>query len=251
MLLLRPPGVYPAQGDTALLLDVLDREPLRPGARCLDIGTGCGALALAAARRGCRVTAVDLSRLSLATAWLNAHLHRLPLRVRHGDLTTTGPTPLEPTPTGPAPTGSSAPGPAPTDSTPPGSSAPGPGARYDLVLSNPPYVPSPRPGPPPPGPARAWDAGPDGRLLLDRLCRRVPPLLAPGGVLLLVQSSLARPDATVRQLRAAGLRTSVAARRLQGFGPVMTARASWFEHVGLIEPGVRTEELVVIRGVRD
>ncbi|MFC8721248.1 HemK2/MTQ2 family protein methyltransferase [Kitasatospora sp. NPDC057198] len=217
MLLLRPPGVYPAQGDTDLLLDVLGREPVRPGARCLDLGTGSGALALAAARRGCRVTAVDLSRLALATAWLNAHLHRLPLRVRRGDLT-----------------------------------APAGGSRYDLVLSNPPYVPSPHPGPPPrSGPARAWDAGPDGRLLLDLMCRRVPPLLAPGGVLLLVQSSLADPGATVRRLRAAGLRTSVAARRLQGFGPVMTARASWFEHTGLIEPGVRTEELVVIRGVRD
>ncbi|QKW18131.1 methyltransferase [Kitasatospora sp. NA04385] len=216
MLLLRPPGVYPAQGDTDLLLDVLGREPVRPDARCLDIGTGCGALALAAARRGCRVTAVDLSRLSLATAWLNARLHHLPLRVRHGDLT-----------------------------------APAADGRYDLVLSNPPYVPAPRPGPPPSGPARAWDAGPDGRLLLDRLCRLVPPLLAPGGVLLLVQSSLARPDATVRQLRAAGLRTEVADRRPQAFGPVMTARAPWFERTGLIRPGVRTEELVVVRGVRD
>ncbi|BAJ26581.1 MULTISPECIES: methyltransferase [Kitasatospora] len=220
MLLLRPPGVYPAQGDTALLLDVLSREPLRPGARCLDIGTGCGALALAAARRGCRVTAVDLSRLSLATAWLNARLHRLPLRVRHADLLPARPR-----------------------------DGPGPGGGYDLVLSNPPYVPAPSPGPPP-GAARAWDAGSDGRLLLDRLCRRVPPLLAPGGTLLLVQSSLAQPALTVGRLRAAGLRTTVAARRLQGFGPVMTARAPWFERTGLIEPGVRTEELVVIRGVR-
>ncbi|WP_033221999.1 methyltransferase [Kitasatospora phosalacinea] len=227
MLLLRPPGVYPAQGDTDLLLDVLGREPVPPGTRCLDIGTGSGALALAAARRGCRVTAVDLSRLSLATAWLNARLHHLPLRVRHGDLTV------------PDPDGRNGGGGGRND------------GRYDLVLSNPPYVPAPHPGAPSSGPARAWDAGPDGRLLLDRLCRRVPSLLAPGGVLLLVQSSLARPDATVRQLRAAGLRTEVAARRLQAFGPVMTARAPWFERIGLIEPGVRTEELVVIRSVRD
>ncbi|WP_310794767.1 HemK2/MTQ2 family protein methyltransferase [Streptomyces sp. TLI_171] len=206
--------MYPAQGDTALLLDVLGREPVPPDARCLDLGTGCGALALAAARRGCRVTAVDVSRLSLATAWLNARLHRLPLRLRQGDLT------------GPVPAG-----------------------RFDLVLSNPPYVPTDPAAAPHGGLARAWDAGPDGRLLLDRLCRQVPPLLAPGGVLLLVQSSLARPAATVRQLRAAGLRAAVVARRLQGFGPVMTARAPWFERAGLIEPGVRTEDLVVVRGV--
>ncbi|MFJ1756948.1 HemK2/MTQ2 family protein methyltransferase [Kitasatospora sp. NPDC088134] len=194
---------------------MLGREPLRPGARCLDLGTGCGALALAAARRGCRVTAVDVSRLSLATAWLNARLHRLPVRLRCGDL-----------------------------------AAPVPDGRFDLVLSNPPYVPTRHEEPPPRGRARAWDAGPDGRLLLDRLCRRVPPLLAPGGVLLLVQSSLSGPAATVRKLQAAGLHTTVVARQLQGFGPVMSARAAWFEDAGLIEPGVRTEELTVVRGVR-
>ncbi|KDN87576.1 methyltransferase [Kitasatospora cheerisanensis KCTC 2395] len=98
-------------------------------------------------RRGCRVTAVDLSRRALATAWLNAHLHRLPVHLRRGDLT------------------------APV---------PASDGRFDLVLSNPPYVPA--------GSARAPAAGrpspgtrPDGRLLLDRLCRQVPPLLAPGG----------------------------------------------------------------------
>jgi release factor glutamine methyltransferase len=31
------------------------------------------------------------------------------------------------------------------------------------------------------------------------------------------------------------------------FGPVMTARASWLEEVGLIPCGRREEELVVIR----
>ncbi|MGW4379778.1 HemK2/MTQ2 family protein methyltransferase [Kitasatospora sp. NPDC004531] len=215
MLLIRPPGVYPVQGDTALLLEVLGRERIRPGARCLDLGTGCGALALAAARRGCRVTAVDLSRRALAAAWLNARLHHLPLRLCRGDLT-----------------------------------APVPPGRFDLVLSNPPYVPARDTGPPAHGPAVAWDAGPDGRLLLDRLCRQVPPRLAPGGVLLLVQSSLARPDSTVRELRRAGLQADVVERKAQEFGPVMTSRARWFEDAGLIEPGVRTEELAVVRGVR-
>ncbi|MFI9785051.1 HemK2/MTQ2 family protein methyltransferase [Kitasatospora sp. NPDC051984] len=207
--------MYPVQGDTELLLEALGREPVSPGARCLDLGTGCGALALAAARRGCRVTAVDLSRRALTTAWLNAHLHRLPVHLRRADLTA-----------------------AALDD------------RFDLVLSNPPYVPSRSAQPPTRGPAMAWDAGPDGRLLLDRLCLQVPTLLDPGGVLLLVQSSLADPDATVRRLRSAGLHTDITARKSQAFGPVMTSRAQWFEANGLVEPGVRTEELAVIRSVR-
>ncbi|MFI6848939.1 methyltransferase [Kitasatospora sp. NBC_00085] len=215
MLLLRPPGVYPAQGDTALLAESLAREgPLR-GVRCLDLGTGSGAIALAAASRGARVTAVDVSWLALATAGANAWLHRCRIRLRHGDLT-----------------------------------GPVRGRRFDLVLSNPPYVPAERPGSRRRGVARAWDAGPDGRLLLDRICREAPGLLARGGVLLVVQSSLADVRATVRALERAGLRAEVVARRRQRFGPVMTARAVWFESRGLIDPGVREEELAVIRGAR-
>ncbi|MED7953935.1 HemK2/MTQ2 family protein methyltransferase [Streptomyces sp. BE303] len=213
MLLLRPPGVYPAQGDTALLAESLTREgPLR-GARCLDLGTGTGALALAAADRGARVTAVDVSWLALATAGVNAWLHRHRIRLCHGDLT-----------------------------------GPVRGRRFDLVLSNPPYVPAERAGSPRRGIARAWDAGPDGRLLLDRICREAPGLLTRDGVLLLVQSSLADVPETLRALGRSGLSAEVVARRRQVFGPVMTGRAAWFESRGLIDPGDREEELVVIRG---
>ncbi|HWR49041.1 MAG TPA: 50S ribosomal protein L11 methyltransferase, partial [Pseudonocardiaceae bacterium] len=62
MLLLRPPGVYRADSDTSLLIDVLREGGYAAGRRVLDIGTGTGALALAAARAGAvSVTAVDLS----------------------------------------------------------------------------------------------------------------------------------------------------------------------------------------------
>lgn len=69
-------------------------------------------------------------------------------------------------------------------------------------------------------------------------------------MLLVVQSSLAGVRATVGAMEDAGLRAEVVARRRQVFGPVMTARADWFERRGLIRPGVREEELVVVRGVR-
>ncbi|OLT21726.1 hypothetical protein BJF79_46660 [Actinomadura sp. CNU-125] len=62
-MLLRPPGVYRPQADTALLADVLRRAGVAAGARVLDVGTGTGAVAVAAARCGAReVVAVESRR---------------------------------------------------------------------------------------------------------------------------------------------------------------------------------------------
>ncbi|NEA29219.1 methyltransferase, partial [Actinomadura bangladeshensis] len=53
MMLLRPPGVYRPQSDTSLLTGALSRTLARAGipagARVLELGTGSGAVALAAA----------------------------------------------------------------------------------------------------------------------------------------------------------------------------------------------------------
>ncbi|WP_406193535.1 methyltransferase [Kitasatospora sp. NBC_01560] len=215
MRLLRAPGVYRAQDDSELLVRSLGHERLREGDEVLDLGTGTGVVALAAAGTGARVTAIDVSRRALATAWINGALNRRHIHVRQGDL-------LEPVR----------------------------GRRFDLIASNPPYVPAADSALPTHGPARAWDAGPDGRVLLDRICRTAPDFLMPGGVLLLVHSSLCGIGESRRALRRAGLRTEVVARRRIPFGPVMAARADWFEERGLVEPGVRHEELVVIRSVR-
>lgn len=212
--MLRAPGVYAAQGDTFLLVSALRREGLAPGSRVLDVGTGSGAVALAAAQSGASVTAVDVSRRALATAWANALLHGKRIGVRTGSL-------FEPVR----------------------------GRRFDLVVSNPPYVPSPA-RMPTRGIARAWDAGPGGRAVLDRLCREAPGVLEPGGALLVVHSSLCGVETTCTELADAGLKTQVVARARQPFGPVMRARARWFERQGLIGPGEREEELVVVRGER-
>lgn len=214
MLLLRAPTVYPAQGDTWLLADALAHERVTPGARVLDLCCGSGALAVAAARLGASdVTAVDISRRAVLSTWLNTRARRLSVRVLRGDLV-----------------------------------APVAQERFDLVLANPPYVPAATDGLPTGGAARCWDAGTDGRAVLDRLCAEVPPLLAPGGVVLVVFSGICGADATVDALEAAGLDASVVARRVEPFGPVMTARAAMLEGRGLVAPGQRYEELVVVRG---
>ena len=58
------------------------------GSRALDLGTGSGVGAVFAARRGHRVTAVDLNPEAVRCARLNALLHRLEDRIeaREGDL---------------------------------------------------------------------------------------------------------------------------------------------------------------------
>jgi len=208
-----PPGVYQPRTDTDLLVDALRREPMSRGCQLLDLGTGSGAVAVSA-RRGVRVTAVDISRRALVTTWINGLLHRRFIRVRKGDL-------LDPVR----------------------------GNRFDVVVSNPPYVPSP--GLPLKGLARAWDAGPTGRFWLDRICAEAPAALKPSGVLLLVHSSLADVAETVRSLEHAGLTVETVRRARQEFGPVTSSRARWLEHRGLLASGERQEEMVVIRGVRN
>jgi ribosomal protein L11 methyltransferase len=61
---------------------------VRPGARVFDIGTGSGILAVAAAKLGARVVAVDCDRLACDVARANVRANRVSTRVqvRRGDL---------------------------------------------------------------------------------------------------------------------------------------------------------------------
>lgn len=208
-------GVYAPQEDSWLLSGVLEASGLAEGRRVLDICTGSGVLALEAARLGAReVLAFDLCPAAVECASSNAAASGLPVEVRLGtlqDAVRHGP--------------------------------------FDLVVTNPPYVPSTLP-PAGTGPDRAWDAGADGRVVLDELCALAPRLIAPGGALLLVQSEFSAPRRTVQMLTDSGFITHTAARQMIDFGPVMTARADELEASGLLEPGRRTEELVVIRAHR-
>jgi release factor glutamine methyltransferase len=212
VMLLCPPGVYRAESDTELLIDVMERGGYAPGRDVLDVGTGSGALALASAHAGARsVTAVDLSHRSVLATWLNSRLHGVAVQVRRGDLF-----------------------------------APVTGRRFGLVVANPPYVPAETAVLPRHRKARCWDAGPDGRALLDRICSEVTDVLAPGGDLLLVHSAVSDPGLTVAALERAGLAAEALARATVPFGPVMRSRAVLLESRGLIAPGQRHEELVVV-----
>ena len=214
MRLVTPPGVFRPISDTWLLADALDGENLADGARVLDVCSGSGALAVRAALGGPRdVTAVDVSRRAVATIRLNATLNGVKVRALRGDL-------LEPVP----------------------------GERFDAIVSNPPYVPAPTDDLPARGRARAWDGGRDGRALLDRICEQSPGHLRPGGVLLVVHSSLLEYGRTADLLAAAGLEVDLAAQEHGPLGPLMNRRRAHLEAQGLLAPGQHEEDVLVVRG---
>jgi release factor glutamine methyltransferase len=206
------PGVLRPPSDAALLGGVMarDRSGLR-GREALDLCTGTGILALTAARLGAGATAVDISRRAVLNARLNARLNRLDVDVLRGDLL-----------------------------------APVQDRSFDLIVSNPPYIPAP-PGERTRGAARAWDAGPDGRELLDRICDAAPGHLRPGGRILLVHSSLSDPGESLRRLDAAGLSARIAAEHVGELGPVGRERFAYLRSIGAADASAR-ERMVVVEG---
>ncbi|MFM8286583.1 MAG: peptide chain release factor N(5)-glutamine methyltransferase [Planctomycetaceae bacterium] len=155
-----PDVLIPRPDTETLVLDLVTHARRLPAPAILDVATGSGCIAIAAAVQvpAARVTASDLSPAALALARQNADRHGVTARVTflEGDL-------LAPLP---------------------------PGAQFDFVVSNPPYIPTadwetldrevrdyePR---------LALDGGPDGLRDLTSLLRQAPAVLVPGGRLLL------------------------------------------------------------------
>lgn len=206
------PGVFRPIDDGLMLAHTVG-EWARPWMRTLDVFTGSGLIAVAAAEAGAEAWATDVSRRAVGCALLNGRLNGVRVRARRGDMF--------------EPVGD---------------------RRFDLISANPPYVPGIDPSEARGG-ARAWEAGPDGRVLLDRFLAEAPSHLAPGGRIAIVHSSVCGIEETLERLRGAGLEARVAAVRRNGLGPLMRARIADLERKGMLAPGARFEQLAVIEGV--
>ena len=148
------PGVLiPRQDTETLCEEALTR--MKPGARVLDVGTGSGALAVSLARLGrdAQVTAVDVSDTALAIARDNARRLGAQVRFVKSDCF-----------------------------------AALAGERFDLIVSNPPYISREEMETLMPEvqrePELALAGGEDGLDFYRRIAREAPAHLLPGGCLL-------------------------------------------------------------------
>ncbi|MFX1564675.1 MAG: HemK2/MTQ2 family protein methyltransferase [Promethearchaeota archaeon] len=149
-------GVYEPADDTFLLCANLD---IMPGERMLEIGTGCGLVAILAAKAGAHVVATDLSELAVQNARKNVMLHKLEsvVEIRQGDLFV----------------------PIRSDE------------KFSLLVFNPPYLPGTTEDP---GFDSAWSGGSKGYEIADQFLSQGINHLQANSRLLLIQSSLSEPD---------------------------------------------------------
>ncbi len=158
-------NVYEPAEDSFLIADQI---PYYRSKRTLDLGTGCGILALVSAEKAQEVVVKDINPFASSCAKMNSELNGLDFKIEVlvGDL-------FDPIRTK---------------------------RRFDLIVFNPPYLPELN------IPLEdyylnsAWSGGSDGRRVTDRFLEEFPRYLERNGNVLLVQSSLSGIQSTISKL---------------------------------------------------
>jgi release factor glutamine methyltransferase len=181
--------VYEPAEDSFLFAENLDVEK---GADVLDVGTGCGILGILAAEKAATVLTVDLNPFAIHRAKDNSALNNV--RSKMAFIQTNLLTAINEN------------------------------ANFDLILFNAPYLPSAEDeaetwiG-------RSWAGGINGREIIDRFISQAPQHLKAKGRILLMQSTLANVDETIRKFGENGLNANIKAER----------KLPFFETLALIE----------------
>ena len=179
-------NVYEPAEDSFLFAENLD-VPL--GAKVLDVGTGCGLLAVLAAAKKGNVLALDLNPFAVRCAKHNSRLNNVQDKISffQADLFT----------------------------------AFGESTEFDLITFNAPYLPGLQHeadswiG-------RSWAGGPDGRQVIDRFISQAPLHLKHDGRILMMQSTLADENKTIRKFWEHNLSASVIAQCTLPFFETLT-----------------------------
>jgi release factor glutamine methyltransferase len=182
-------NVYEPAEDTFLAADNLS---IKKNDTVLDVGTGCGILAILAAKKAKKIVAVDTNPHAVHCAKRNAIINKMAekIDIREGDLF-----------------------------------QPVKAERFSLIVFNAPYLPST----PAEGKSwldKAWVGGPTGRQLIERFIAEAPRHLSKKGRILLVQSSLANIDETLEEFREVGLDARVIAQKKVYFETIVLIQAS-------------------------
>lgn len=168
------PHVYEPAEDTFLIAEQLSVEDEDV---VLDLGTGCGILAVLAAEKAKHVVAVDINPYAIECATKNAEVNGVEetIEFRQGDLF----------------------------------QSIKPDEKFSLILFNAPYLPS-EPSEERSWIGKAWAGGPDGRSIIDRFLKGVCNFLADGGRIQFVQSSLSNVKRTLDAFSELGFEVIVA-----------------------------------------
>ncbi len=184
-------NVYAPAEDTFLLAENLR---VYEGEFVLDMGTGCGILAVLAAEKADEVLAVDINPYAIRCAKKNAEINRVADKVEFllGDL-------FEPIK---------------------------PKGIFDLIIFNAPYLPS-EIGEEKSWIGKAWAGGKTGRKVIDRFISGAPNFLRPNGRIMLVQSSLSNVNESLDAFNKLGLNAKVIAETKVPFEKIVLIEAQF------------------------
>jgi release factor glutamine methyltransferase len=182
-------SVYEPAEDSFLLAENL---VIKEGDLVLDVGTGCGLLAVLAAKNAKKVIATDMNPHAVWCALQNANLNNVAnkMDIRQGELF------------GPVKEGE----------------------RFDVILFNAPYLPSEE-WEEQELFSRAWAGGETGRKVIDRFIREASEYLRENGRILLVQSTLSDVEQSLRMFVEHGLDAKVVAEKKVDFETIVVIEA--------------------------
>nr|MDO8080655.1 methyltransferase [Candidatus Freyarchaeota archaeon] len=161
--------VYDPSDDTFLLAENLD---VSENDHVLDMGTGCGILAIIAGNTAEKVVGVDISERAVMNARINVILNNMEgrIEIRLGDLW----------------------------------NALKPNEQFSLILFNPPYLPIPQAETNIGILEKAWNGGENGREIIDEFLAKFDDFLEREGRVQLVLSSLSGIENTLSYLEKKG-----------------------------------------------